>query len=87
VRLDTSGELCFLLSKHANDTSSNFVMNYGLVIFADDVDTERESESSESAGGGDESRVTRHASGEGRRRAGEVGWALGKVEVPTRQGA
>lgn len=34
-----SGELCFLLSKHANDTSSDFVMSYVLVIFADDVNT------------------------------------------------
>jgi hypothetical protein len=39
VRLNTSSELCFLLSEDANDTSSDFVMNYGLVIFADDVDT------------------------------------------------
>ena len=39
VGLDTSGELCFLLGKHANDTGSDFVMNYSLVIFADDVDT------------------------------------------------
>ena len=39
MRLDTSSELCFLLSKHTNDTSSDLVMNDGLVIFADDVDT------------------------------------------------
>ena len=39
VRLDTSSELCFLFGKQANDTGSDFMMNYGLVIFADDVDT------------------------------------------------
>ena len=39
MRLDTSGELCFLLGKHANDTGSDLVMNYGLAIFADNVDT------------------------------------------------
>jgi hypothetical protein len=35
MRLD---EVCFLFGKHTNDTSSNFVMNYGLVVFADNVD-------------------------------------------------
>ena len=38
VRLDT---LCCLLGKHANDPGSDFVTNYGLVIFADDVDTRK----------------------------------------------
>jgi hypothetical protein len=39
VRLHTSSELCFLLGEYANDPSSDLVMNYGLVIFANDVDT------------------------------------------------
>ena len=39
ARLDTNSEQCFLHGKHANDTGGDFVMNYGLVIFPDDVDT------------------------------------------------
>jgi hypothetical protein len=39
VRLDTSSKLCFLLGKHTDDAGSDFMMNYSLVIFADDVDT------------------------------------------------
>ena len=39
MRLDTSSELCFLLGKHASDPGSDLMMNYGLVIFADNVDT------------------------------------------------
>ena len=32
-----NGKLSFLLNKDANDMSSDFVMNLGLVIFANDV--------------------------------------------------
>ena len=59
MRLNTSSELRFLLSEHTNDTSSDFVMNYSLVIFTDDVDTKflfKESENgrtmTEGGGGG-----------------------------------
>ena len=57
MRLDTSSELCFLLGKYANDMGSDFVMNSGLVIFADDVDTkflfeEIENEMTNKDGGG-----------------------------------
>jgi hypothetical protein len=38
VRLNAGGKLCFLLSEHANDASSDFVMNDCFVVFADDVD-------------------------------------------------
>jgi hypothetical protein len=37
--LNMSIEWHFLLSKNANNTSSDFVMRYGLVIFAGNVDT------------------------------------------------
>ena len=39
MRLDMSSELCFLLGKNANDTGSDCMMNDGLVIIANDVDT------------------------------------------------
>ena len=38
MRLNAGGMLCFLLSEHANDASSDFVMNDCFVVFADDVD-------------------------------------------------
>lgn len=38
MRLNAGGKLCFLLSEHANDASSDFVMNDCFVVFADDVD-------------------------------------------------
>jgi hypothetical protein len=37
MRTDAGSELCFLFGKHANDASSDFVKNYGLVVFADNV--------------------------------------------------
>jgi len=37
MRLDTGSELGFLFGKHANDASSDFVMNNCLVVFADNV--------------------------------------------------
>ena len=39
MQLNRSSKLCFLLSKHANDMSRDFVMNYGHVVFIDDVNT------------------------------------------------
>ena len=36
----TNSKLSFLLSKDTNNMSSDFVMNLGLVIFADDVNIE-----------------------------------------------
>ena len=39
MRLNMSSELCFLLGKNANDTGSNCMMNDGLVIIANNVDT------------------------------------------------
>jgi hypothetical protein len=38
--LNTSSEWHFLLSKNTNNMSSDFVMRYGLVIFAGNVDTD-----------------------------------------------
>ncbi len=40
MRLDAGSELGFLLSQHANDASSDFVMNDCLVVLTDDVDAE-----------------------------------------------
>jgi hypothetical protein len=40
MRLYTSSELGLLLGKHTYDTSSDFVMNDSLVIFANNVDAE-----------------------------------------------
>ncbi len=37
MRLDTGSELGFLFGKHANDASSDFVMDNCLVVFADNV--------------------------------------------------
>jgi hypothetical protein len=38
--LDMGNEQGFLLSQHANEASSDFVMNDCLVVLTDDVDTE-----------------------------------------------
>jgi len=40
MRLYAGSELGFLLSQHANNASSDFVMNDCLVVLTDDVDTE-----------------------------------------------
>ena len=37
MRTDASSELCFLFGKHANDASGDFVKDYSLVVFADNV--------------------------------------------------
>jgi hypothetical protein len=37
MRLDAGSELGFLFGKHANNASSDFVMDNCLVVFADDV--------------------------------------------------
>lgn len=38
MRLYAGSELGFLFSQHANDASSDFVMNDSLVVLADDID-------------------------------------------------
>ena len=37
MRTDAGSKLCFLFGKHANGASSDFVKNYGLIIFTDNV--------------------------------------------------